>query len=1179
MQGVQRFLSGHKNYIRSATFSGPVKTIADAVIKKPVARSGNSAGALTGTYTGTEPKTFEVEIVDATATTPLVTSPAFVGIGTGVLNGIDTNANTARTITVELAELGELLTAAGAEVQGVRILAKDAGADGNELRLRVTRTALVFTPQTISLLTGISAGVQSVTGPEFDWDTKIMLGDGQVPPDAHRVSFGEDQNNIYVQYKKFVDGRYAYFFEPAIKEDVPIGTVVNFVTGDYTVELLDDSGVLETYEDIQTLYDLLNAIKIDSTRLLVEGPVTYDRAPGGQALAELAVRTDAHAASNTGFTEVNIQPDTPTELVVAECYAATPEDDESAGIGAELWMVRGSVSGLIRSSVRTSELIEAPYFSAKVKPKLPVGFASAVKGRIAVGSVTSATRTEEEITPEICPAALTLGINAQEQTLTFTYKQRPEESECPCSAMSAPNLTNAECLGGSTEAPTEGGFVPTYTDADTRDRLKLLYDFFADTVRANSSYVIAGGGSTPLQDSFVSGPVTLYTPIGQTLAEVVKSFEKTLGYIDPLTPGAVKTAGYDAWDVAFTELQDDITDFFQGAALGIEDEVLPSYENLADGDAVCVFESAPGVFKVRKAVNGGLRYGFVAAAVTAPADATVKYVGLNDSISSTEELQNGTLNKWNPSVAFPGKWVNTGATATAGDPAYLTNYYMDYVSATEGIRSSGAAQDDVFGAALLGDRYLSRLKWVLTEAELSPLGKFDANGLLAGDDCWRDLGDSRYWEVSGASGSYAPAFTNQIYYSARKAADGVYRGTKEFGLQINVACPENLKVGDSFTVVISNVPTWERHRKGDRVELGILGATDLFLFGGKDGDNVQSWFVSDSVAGALPPYALDLDAPAPYDSGTGIEFLITEGAILFARGDKFTFSIEGGHFRWRSILAGVAGAWSASAAITSAPMALSDGLSLAFALGESPAFYPLDVYRFDALQPYALSNLKVPDSHGWNWGTANPAVNIIDLGAIKNDIDAIALSFHTLPSTATVSVAGSDDNVTYNWTEAITWRKSIMGKLLSTVRQARYIKVTVTGAAQGSIGGLFVGPAIAFTYSADVTINRQYSMLHGSGTNAAAKYQGVGNGGEIAWKEGALLDADYAAMVAMIDYLKEQNDEPLIVFPQSTRQDEVLMGVVDTDRIDFNDVYNFQPNTGVARRLSVNLPLKGVTFA
>lgn len=1180
MNGVQRFLSGHKNYVRGATFSGPVKSIADAVIKKPVARSGNSAATLAGTYTGTEPKTFEVEIVDATPTTPLVSAPSFVGEGTGTMTGITTGATTARTIIAELAELGELLTAAGTEIQGVRVIAKTPGATANAYRFRVTRTGLIFTPQGISLLTGLSAGTQSATGPEFDWDTKIMLGDGQVPADAHRVSFGEDRNNIYVQYKKYIDGKYAYFFEPAIKEEVPVGTVVNFVTGSYTVELRDAGSVLETYNSIVTLYDLLNAIKTTSSRLLVEGPVTYDRAPGGQALAELTVRTDAHAESNTGFTEVVIAPDSPTELIVAECYAATPSDDERAGIGSELWAVRGSVSGLIKDSVRTGDLIEAPYFSAKIKARLPTAFGVAAKGRIAVGSISHASRDDEEVTPELCPAALTLGINAQEQTLTFTYTARPATEECPCGSMSAPDLTDAECLGGSLTPTDEGGSVPTYTDSDTRDRLKILYDFFADTVRNNSAYLLLTSSSTPEQDPFVSGPIhTLYSAIGQTLADIVKSFEKTLAYIDPLDAGAVKTAGYDAWDTALTELQDDVADFMGGSGTPTNSESLVAHEAVADGDAVMVFEPSPGTYKIRKAAAGGLRYGFTKAAISAGATGDIHYVGLNDSISSTESGASGYPVKWWPSIANPGKWVKQTSVGTSGDPAFLINFSMDYVSATEGIRNVDDSSNDIVGYALLKDRYLSRLKWVLTEAELSPLGKFDADSLEAGDDCWRDLGTPYYWQVSGASGAYAPAFTGEIYYSARKGSDGEVRGTKEFGLQINVACPENLKVGDSFTVIISNIPVWDRYAKGDKVTLGVLGATDLFLFGGLDGDNVQTWFVSDSVAGALPPYARDLDALVAYDSLTGIQFLINEGSIPFAKGDKFTFSIEGGHFRWRSILAGVAGAWSASTAITLAPISLSDGLSLSFTLGESPAFFPLDVYRFQALQPYALSNLIVPDFQGWNWGTANPAVGIVDLGAIKTDIDALALSFHTLPSTATVAVAGSDDNVTYGWSEAITWRKSVMGKLLATVRQARYLKITVTGAPQGSIGGFFAGPAIAFNYSADVSINRQYSMLRGSGANPASRYQGVGNGGSISWKEGALTDADYPVMVAMIDWLKQQQDEPLIVFPQSTRQDELLIGMVESDSITFNDVFNFQPNSGHERRLSVSLPLRGVAFA
>lgn len=1124
MSGVQRFLSGHKNHVRNATFSGPVKSIANAVVKKPVARSGNASASLSGTFTGTEPATFEVEITDNTPTTPLVTAPAFVGVGTGTMTGLDTGASTSRTITVELAELGELLRQAETELQGVTVKVREAGVDGNDLRFRVTRN-LVFTPQAISLLTELPAGTQSAIGPEFDWDTKIMTGDGQVPTDAHRVSFGEDKNNIYVQYKKFVEGRYAYFFEPALKEDVKVGTIVNFVTDDYTVELRDAGGVLETYDNVVTLYDLLNAIKTTSELLVVEGPVTYDRAPGGQALAELAVRTDAHAESNTGFTGVVIQPTTPTELIEATCYAASAADDESAGIGNELWTVKGSVSGVIRESVRTGELIEAPHFSAKIAPKLPPAFSIAAQGRIALGAISYASREDARIKPGICPSALTLGINAQEQVLTFTYAARPAPGDCPCDQMAVPDLFGAECLGGLTEPDEgEGGATVAYQE-DTITRLTDFYEWVADAIRDKSTYQ-----QTDSADILVS----------DTGDVVVKNGVAPAAFTPHIPLQSPMVSGYQAISsrktALETALEGILTDISGVSELGTEYRATRKEEGTEE-------DRNRGVYANAIMAKGK--------SLIELAEDFEKVLGWIDALGA-------------------------GAAYTAGGAAWDAAV-AELQGDIDGITGASFATIPIV-MGLLSDRYLARLRQVLITAGISPLGKLDADGLAVGDDCWRDYGDAYYWQVSGASGAYAPAFNNRIYYSARKGRDGVYRGTKEFGLQINVACVNDLQVGDSFTVVISNIPDWERYVKGDKVTLGILKAGDLFFFGGQDGDNVQTWHVSDSADGALPPYALDLDTPVAYDSGTGIEFLINEGSVPFAKGDKFTFSIEGGHFRWRSIVAGVAGVWSAPAAIPSTPTVLGSGLSLSFTLGESPAFYTGDVYRFLALQPYALSNLKVPDFDQWAWGTANPAVLVVDLGASKTDIDALALIFHNLPSTATVLVEGSADGITYTWDETITWRKDVMGKLLAAPETARYVRLTITGAAGAALGGLYIGPALAFERSAEVSINRQYGMLRGAGINPKARHQGTGMGGRVTWREGSLTEDDYPDIVAMLDWLKEQEDEPLVIFPQATRQDEIIVATVESDSIDFDDVFHFQPSASHDRRLSVTLPLKAVLF-
>lgn len=1062
MKGVQRFLINKNNHLRTAAvLSAPVRSITDAIQNKPISRFGSLRAAVSGTFTGEEQAEIQIEILDEIATVPLETEPSFVGIGNGVMSAVGTTALSPRTITAELTDLGEVEEHAEASLQGVRIVVAEPGANGNKYSLVVERTGLTFTPQAITLLTSLQEGTKSVVGPQYDWATVIVDGDGQVPSNAKRIAFGENENNIYVQYKQFVDGAWTYFFEPALKEYVDVMTPISFVTGEYTVYLYEDvAGVptlQEIYSNITTLYDLLNAIKTTSAILRVEGNVLYDRAPGGQALQELSLRTDAYYIQNTGFKEVVIQPNTPTELIQATCFAATSSDDERAGLGSERWEVRGSVSGLIKADVGTDELIEAAYWSGKIKPKLPAG-ATLPHGKFAIGSITYVAREGEETTPPICPAALTLGLNAQKDTITLTWKARPVvvDETCDCSELAAPDLSASACLGLGTDELEQGnGGLNVPYQADTIARLVSFYDWMGDTVKANSAYVDSGVAISVTEDRFITSPFKIQFDVAEnstnireqlviSLKVLAEKYEKTLALIDAVTDTDLRDAGGTAWDAAVTELQDDI------AVLTESDELM----NLADS------------------------------------------------------------------------------------------------------------------------RYTTWLKKALISAGISPLGKFDAAIGDSGDDCWRDWGDDFYFEVEGDSGLYAPAFVNRPYISAKKRSNGFYYSTKEFGFQINVGseCVAGLKEGDKITLIISGVAERAGYAVGDKIFLGILGDSPFAFTGGKDGDNVQTWYVTDSEEGPLATYALDTASPAAY-SDSGVTFLITPGSLAFAKGDAFTFDVEGGHFRWRSIVGGVAGAWSAATAIDVTPIALEDGLSVTFTLGTAKAIYTGDVFKFTALQPYAVSNLIRPDFQQWGWGAADPATIIFDLGSVKA-VEALALAFHDLPEEATVTVSGSGDNITYDWDEVIAWQSNAMGKLVD--QQARYVRVVIENAPESAVGWIYAGSAIYFTYSAEVSLKRQYRMDRAS-SDLASFYRGRGVGGDVTWREGSIVDDDYEKMVELLDWLKENDDETLLFFLQETR-DELVLAKVDNDTVDFNDVYNFQPNVNVDRRLSCTIPLRAVIF-
>lgn len=101
-------------------------------------------------------------------------------------------------------------------------------------------------------------------------------------------------------------------------------------------------------------------------------------------------------------------------------------------------------------------------------------------------------------------------------------------------------------------------------------------------------------------------------------------------------PAVDSSAGSgDAGKIVALNANGDIDESMLPPGVGVNIDVIPSFENLAAGDWVNLFDDS-GTLKVRKAdnSNGRQAHGFVRANVTAPADASVYGPGeLNDQIS------------------------------------------------------------------------------------------------------------------------------------------------------------------------------------------------------------------------------------------------------------------------------------------------------------------------------------------------------------------------------------------------------------------------------------------------------------------------------------------------------------------------------------------------------------------
>lgn len=471
-------------------------------------------------------------------------------------------------------------------------------------------------------------------------------------------------------------------------------------------------------------------------------------------------------------------------------------------------------------------------------------------------------------------------------------------------------------------------------------------------------------------------------------------------------------------------------------------------------------------------------------------------------------------------------------------------------------------------------RYRAALDVALITGGIDPLGKSDASTLESGDGCWRDMGGTHWFTVEGPNGSYAPLFPNVPYYSARRAGDeGKFFATFEFGLQLNIKCPQGLLEGDTVTLVIGDAGWPSTYNVGDLLTLPVIAAAPLYLAGGRDDDSTQHWSVTGSVDGPFAEWAfVPGGSPTAYDSGVGLAWSIVPGGIANAKGDRWKFEVKGYRYRWRKD----AGAWSSAADVPASAVSLDDGLLIDFRAGVAPSFAVGDLYRFVALQPWAVGNLRRPTAAWWAWSTETGGATLdLDLGS-ERDLDTLAIAMHTIPAGATITLAGGD-SAPDDWTETITWREGLIVQTLSQARAARYLRLTLTDADGGRIGWLWLGEALAGSLSADVQIRGSFRVARGSGPLfGGGATLGRTRSARVEWGDGHLSEDDAEALAAMFEHVKANDDEPLILLPHVARPADALLGRIEEDELEFTELSGHQRNDSTLRRYSASLTIAGV---
>lgn len=448
MSGQQAYIYQKHNRLPEASVIADVSPSAKPPLIYPVSKRGNGNIRVYGRYNGDTDARYDVRILDTALEVPVVSAPTFRGAGTGKISGITVDGLQAQKVHVLCLSTGTDTTHAEIEIEGRKFRAKAEGTPGNAIYIIIDDSTLVYTPTDYSTIKALKPGDTALEGQEWDFGTKVLQGT-LVPQDAHRIAFGLDRLHIYVQYKKFEEGKWKYYFILPIQYDVKPGSRVYFVTGGRKVTVTN--GVTtEEYTGIVTIADFWQKVRNSSAILEpAESSIDTSRAVSSPAVREFATKTDAYflppyrdekSSVYAGELEnIGVTNSAKTELIEIKCA-------ENAYIGAEIWNVRGS-SGGDMGQARTGQLANFGHVSFLVPQRFPEDWGQAKEDWS--HKVTYASRPPNTTPPPIC-FAMRLGINSVPQTLIIEYKKKPPECTCPTVVFSD------KCLGLQEEGGETG---------------------------------------------------------------------------------------------------------------------------------------------------------------------------------------------------------------------------------------------------------------------------------------------------------------------------------------------------------------------------------------------------------------------------------------------------------------------------------------------------------------------------------------------------------------------------------------------------------------------------------------------------------------------------------------------------------------------------------------------------
>ncbi len=510
-----------------------------------------------------------------------------------------------------------------------------------------------------------------------------------------------------------------------------------------------------------------------------------------------------------------------------------------------------------------------------------------------------------------------------------------------------------------------------------------------------------------------------------------------------------------------------------------------------------------------------------------------------------------------------GKLTPLMVTTNNGGPTWKTPAFARLQLPNDGGNPASVVEDWMM-RAIAGARNLTSDLGPLTRMVQACIGKvyiaadllrpFDS-ATLTGNSVWQDH-DLPFWFVS--QDGFLPIQPGYGYHSARmqpnaETGEDEPVSTREFYFGPAIGCLENLVVGDKLIVKTTPYANGRStYQQGDYIEYEIVRADPVAMGGGQTGNDTIVFGVRGSVVGPLANYSLVTTSLSSYSDG-GLSLTIVPGALAFAPGDRWTFSAEGGEARYRID----GGSW--TTVDIAATVSLASGISAAFIAGATPSWVTGDTYQFTMLASSGVGRSRAPDDESMAW-TGSTLINITPSGS--GAADTLLLAMHTIPSTATVTLTGSNDNwSTTAFSQVVTWSSGSMAALFDSTTCAKW-RLAVSES--GSIGWAYLGvPERPIVQGTAATVEhgtwrRRARLANGQRTRAL--------GGVITHDN--CTQASVEDLLAAFEYAQTYDDSRIgAISPEG----EATLCTI-ADEIEIDDAYGFQP-AAASRRVGFSLTL------